>query len=120
MENSMDCVLVRFGLPVLSEEEQRKVSFAEKVLQDAVKSSLSRTMVKAFYTAKDIREFRKLVAQKKEAKELPLKDFLALDPKDLTPEEKMIQSALSFLYEQNAQTPPIYKSFPKRAHIHNI
>ena len=114
MENSMDCVLVRFGLPVLSEEEQRKVSFAEKVLQDAVKSSLSRTMVKAFYTAKDIREFRKLVAQKKEAKELPLKDFLALDPKDLTPEEKMIQSALSFLYEQNAQTPPIYKSFPKR------
>ena len=114
MENSMDCVLVRFGLPVLSEEEQRKVAFAEKVLQDAVKSSLSRKMVKAFYTAKDIREFRKLVAQKKKAKELPLKDFLALDPKDLTPEEKMIQSALSFLYEQNDQTPPIYKSFPKR------
>ncbi|MBO7244783.1 MAG: hypothetical protein J6V53_05840 [Alphaproteobacteria bacterium] len=114
MENSMDCVLVRFGLPVLSEEEQRKVAFAERILQDAVKSSLSRNMVKAFYTAKDIREFRKLVAQKKKAKELPLKDFLALDPKDLTPEEKMIQSALSFLYEQNAQTPPIYKSFPKR------
>ena len=106
----MDCIMVRYGIPALTPEEKRKLSHAEKILRDLDKDPI----MKLVYKKKEIAEFRKIIALKDKIKEVPIKDFLALDAKDLTPEEKVIQSALSFLYEQNAQTPPIYKSFPKR------
>ena len=110
MENSMDCVLVRFGRPSLTETEVRKLLLAERVLRDLDKDPF----MKFIYKDKEIKEFKKIVAKKGEIKALPRKDFLALDPKKLTQEEQVIQSALSFLYEQNGQTTPVYKSFPKR------
>ena len=110
MENSMDCIMVRFGRPAFSETEVKKLLHAEKVLREIDKDPF----MKYIYKDKEIKEFKKIVAKKGETKELPIKDFLVLDTKELTPEEEKIQSALAFLHEQNGQNPPIYKSFPKR------
>ena len=43
---------------------------------------------------------------------ITLPEFLKIQPKDLTAEERKIQTALTRLYELNDREPPLFQSFP--------
>ena len=110
MTNSMDVLIIRFGGIRRTEDEIKELEFAKKCLKEVAENPL----LKAIYGSKKIQKYKKLVAKKDVAKELPLREFLHLDEKRLSAEEKKLQTVLNFLYHENKKNPPIYKKFPER------
>lgn len=89
MANSMDGILVRYGVS-LTQEEQNIISW------DHFKA-----------------DKRKRAAElKSKIKTVTIPEFLAIDPKNLSEIEQNIQRAIRLVYDLNGKDPPLYRKFP--------
>ena len=89
MANSMDGVLVKYGVS-LNKEEQNLVSWPQ--FSDENK--------------------QKAAALKKQIKTVTIPEFLKVDPEELSDVERNIQRAIQLVYDLNDKDPPLYKKFP--------
>ena len=99
MPNTMDCIVIRYGIPRMSEADrlrERNLGFRKALKQG------------------NILDYLKNTSAAKEYKESSITDFLKLKPETLSPDEQKIQKILNVLYKINGQNHPLYTTFPDR------
>ena len=99
MPNTMDCIVIRYGIPRMSEADrlrERNLGFRKALKQG------------------NLLDYLKNTSSAQEYKEASITDFLKLKPETLSPDEQKIQKILNVLYKINGQNHPLYTTFPDR------